>query len=346
MASRPVAQMRRDLRDEDGLDDKFEIDNSLDPIDPDTDGDGLSDGDELNTYGTLPKNNDTDGDTLPDGVEVNNIGTSPTNPDTDGDGLNDNIDPDPGQLPTPTPLPTATPEPTGVPTATATPEPTGTPTPVPGIWAGTWQTTCNFPSNCEDMILTHTGNTVSGTFANGNGVINGTTTGNRLTGTWSFGGADGSIDFWISDDGETYQGNSERIHQWCGHRPGGSKPSPCGVATYYGEWETRCGVGSTCNTLTIVQNGREIFGTYAGGNGTIEGTVSNTTASGDWSRSGTTGTFQYFMVDDGTFSGNWNSDNEWCGHRSGGAFPTPCLRKFFIQVIIPTLIFIPMTLAP
>ncbi len=214
--------------DEDGLDDKFEVDNSIDPTNPDTDGDGLTDGDELNIYGTQPKNNDTDGDNLPDGVEVENTGTSPTNPDTDGDGIADNVDPDPGQPPTPTDLPTATPEPTGVPTVTPTPPPTGTPTPVPGIWSGTWQTSCEFPSDCGQMELTHVGNSVSGTFANGNGTINGTTTGNRLTGSWTFGGANGTIDFWISDNGKTYQGNSERTFDWCGNRPGETEPNPCG----------------------------------------------------------------------------------------------------------------------
>ena len=41
------------------------------------------------TYGSDPNNPDTDGDTINDGDEVNN-GTDPTNPDTDGDGVNDN----------------------------------------------------------------------------------------------------------------------------------------------------------------------------------------------------------------------------------------------------------------
>jgi len=55
----------------------------------DTDGDGLTDGDEVNTYNTDPLNADTDGDGLSDGDEVNSYNTDPNNADTDGDGLSD-----------------------------------------------------------------------------------------------------------------------------------------------------------------------------------------------------------------------------------------------------------------
>lgn len=55
----------------------------------DSDGDGLSDGDEVNVYGTDPYNPDTDGDGLTDGEEVLTYKTDPLNPDTDYDGLTD-----------------------------------------------------------------------------------------------------------------------------------------------------------------------------------------------------------------------------------------------------------------
>lgn len=54
----------------------------------DSDGDGLSDGQE-NVIGTDPFNPDTDGDQLNDGQEVLVRGTDPRNPDTDRDGLTD-----------------------------------------------------------------------------------------------------------------------------------------------------------------------------------------------------------------------------------------------------------------
>ncbi|MHA1347220.1 MAG: binary toxin-like calcium binding domain-containing protein [Candidatus Heimdallarchaeaceae archaeon] len=88
---------------------------NTDPNNPDTDGDGLSDGQEVNgiyvpeldvTYYTNPANPDTDGDGLFDGIEIagysvydpenffgGEIFTSdPTNPDTDGDGLSDGLE--------------------------------------------------------------------------------------------------------------------------------------------------------------------------------------------------------------------------------------------------------------
>jgi len=55
----------------------------------DSDGDGLKDGEEVNTYHTDPTKTDTDGDGLADGDEVHKYNTSPTKMDSDGDGLND-----------------------------------------------------------------------------------------------------------------------------------------------------------------------------------------------------------------------------------------------------------------
>lgn len=61
----------------------------LDPLAPDTDGDGLNDGEEVNTTLSDPTQEDTDGDGLLDGAEVNTHHSSPLKDDTDYDGLND-----------------------------------------------------------------------------------------------------------------------------------------------------------------------------------------------------------------------------------------------------------------
>ena len=53
---------------------------ATDPHNMDTDGDGLSDYDEVNIYHTSPYLEDTDGDGIPDGVEVKN-GTDPNCPE-------------------------------------------------------------------------------------------------------------------------------------------------------------------------------------------------------------------------------------------------------------------------
>src|SRR5690606_23964620 len=76
-----------------------------DPLVADTDGDGLNDGDEINTYSTDPHVVDSDGDRFPDGAEVTNgsdpaVATSfPSNASLIGNGItgvNDAIDADAG----------------------------------------------------------------------------------------------------------------------------------------------------------------------------------------------------------------------------------------------------------
>ncbi len=59
------------------------------PKNPDTDFDGLIDGDEVNVYGTNPTLADTDADTLSDPDEIYTHGTNPVKSDTDDDGLTD-----------------------------------------------------------------------------------------------------------------------------------------------------------------------------------------------------------------------------------------------------------------
>ncbi|MDZ7702262.1 MAG: hypothetical protein U5J98_09505, partial [Halobacteriales archaeon] len=76
--------------DDDGLFDGREVyELDSDPAEVDTDGDGLYDGREVEQLGTDPADPDTDGDGLSDGREVSALGTDPTDSDTDGDGLSD-----------------------------------------------------------------------------------------------------------------------------------------------------------------------------------------------------------------------------------------------------------------
>ena len=72
-----------DDSDGDGLSNREEIELGTDPCNTDTDGDGLSDYDELNQYNTDPLEADSDGDTLNDGDELA-IGLDPNNPETFG----------------------------------------------------------------------------------------------------------------------------------------------------------------------------------------------------------------------------------------------------------------------
>lgn len=83
--------------DGDGMPDSWETDNGLNPNDSsdasqDTlDSDGLTNLEEYQN-GTNPSISDTDSDGLTDGEEVNSYGTNPNLADTDGDGVNDGIE--------------------------------------------------------------------------------------------------------------------------------------------------------------------------------------------------------------------------------------------------------------
>jgi len=65
--------------DGDGLEDAIEVELGTDPVDLDTDDDGLTDGDEYYVHQTGTRNPDTDGDGVVDGDETAN-GTDPNDP--------------------------------------------------------------------------------------------------------------------------------------------------------------------------------------------------------------------------------------------------------------------------
>ncbi|MGK0189553.1 MAG: hypothetical protein ACI9R3_005370 [Verrucomicrobiales bacterium] len=66
---------------------------------PDADGDGLTDADETDTYGTDPSKEDTDNDGLSDFQEVVTYGTNPLVADTDLDGFLDGYEVSTGKSP-------------------------------------------------------------------------------------------------------------------------------------------------------------------------------------------------------------------------------------------------------
>ncbi|MCP4251312.1 MAG: hypothetical protein GY778_30115 [bacterium] len=72
----------------DGLTNLEEFNHGTDPLDPDSDGDGLSDGDEVHIHGTDPAAADTDQDGLDDAAELAG-GTDPNDADTDDDLMTD-----------------------------------------------------------------------------------------------------------------------------------------------------------------------------------------------------------------------------------------------------------------
>ncbi|MBR5091313.1 MAG: Ig-like domain-containing protein [Ruminiclostridium sp.] len=68
-------------------------------------------------------------------------------------------------------------------------------------WTGTWET------NWNDMTLTQSGSTVTGSYAYKGGKISGTVSGNTLTGTWTQTNAKGKFKFVMSSDGKSFSGS-------------------------------------------------------------------------------------------------------------------------------------------
>lgn len=77
--------------DQDGLSNEQEIELGTDPSSRDTDGDGLSDGEEINDYLTNPLLEDSDADGLSDFIEVHNQLDPNDNSDADQDADNDGL---------------------------------------------------------------------------------------------------------------------------------------------------------------------------------------------------------------------------------------------------------------
>lgn len=218
---------------------------------------------------------------------------------------------------------------------TPTPTPSSTPTATPsasvtltggGIWGGTWETSCE-ASTCGNMNLVQTGNTVAGTYADGAGVINGTVSGNRLAGTWTRGGSSGSFDFWIEGSNKRWHGSYDKSFGWCGRRAGESYLSPCSVTSWYGTWTTNCSLAA-CGDMILQQSGDTVNGTYASGDGTVNGTVNGVELTGTWSRGNSNGSFKFYMQTNGTqFRGNYDTSNAWCGYRNAAGDPATCLQN-------------------
>ena len=136
ITSTPSVQDPKADPDRDGLINEQEALVGTDPLNPDTDADGLTDGEEVLVHGCSPLMRDTDSDFLFDFDEAIIWKTDCNNPSTAGDGILDGVKVQQGLHPltpiAPTSTATATPGITPVtPTFTPLPFVTSTPTPLP-----------------------------------------------------------------------------------------------------------------------------------------------------------------------------------------------------------------------
>jgi hypothetical protein len=227
--------------------------------------------------------------------------------------------------------------------ATAAPgsTPTKSPTPPPAAATNTLPPPAisvagNWVHNFGNMTLAQTGNNVTGTYLNAfgsaSGTINGTLTGNVLTGNWNISGGTGTIAWTFNPGNGTFTGNWNSSVLWCGARVGNALPANCGFS---GAWSIRLNGGT--RTMNMTQTGTSVTGTYFNGtnNGTISGNISYTggfvVLNGTWTvpSAGTSGPMHFFYNDfpSNSFQGNFNTSSEWCGFRNGAPQPSPCLKN-------------------
>jgi len=207
----------------------------------------------------------------------------------------------------------------------STATPTGTPAPAGATFAGSWV------HNFGSMTLNQSGASVSGTyynaFADSNGTIDGTLSGNTLSGNWHINGGTGTIQWTLS--GQTFTGTWDGSELWCGGRAGNTLPANCGFS---GPWSIRLQGGT--RTMNLTQSGASVSGTYFNGiaNGAVTGTVSFSGGQifllGTWKVAATTGPLKFYLHDGNSnvFQGNYNTTFEWCGWRGSGTQPSPCLK--------------------
>jgi hypothetical protein len=205
---------------------------------------------------------------------------------------------------------------------------TATPTAAPQVsfnWNGAWVSNCG-TLNCGTVNLVQNGTAINGTF-DGGGVIFGTLINNRLTGTWSRSGASGTIDWWMGGSGVKWRGNYNGINGWCGYRAGETQPSPCGVGTFTGDWNT---VGQGFSALVnIYQDGDQLVGTVKLSTGDVkmDGSIDGVKATGVWNQpGGTSNSFTWYLLNAAQFNGNYDGDKQWCGARAGSAIPAECFK--------------------
>ncbi len=186
--------------------------------------------------------------------------------------------------------------------------------------AGVYQTDFN------EMTLQQNGSSVTGTYKHANGRIEGTLSGNTMTGWWYQSNAKGRFTYVFNGDFSAFTGkwsydNAEPANAWNGKKISGFGGSGMQV-------QPQISVSGTYTTdfneMTLLQNGTSVTGNYKHAKGRIEGTLNGHTLTGWWYQSNAKGRFTYvFNGDFSAFTGKWSYDNAepanaWNGKRISG----------------------------
>ncbi len=199
------------------------------------------------------------------------------------------------------------PAPPSPPIIPATPIPS-TPAALSSPWAGTWDT------DWGDMVLSHSGNQVMGTYTHDSGKISGTVSGDTFKGWWSESPSynppndAGSVELTMSPEHQAITGRWRYVstgnwyeNDWTGTRKGLLKsPLELGAAApascdWTGTWNF-----DWSNALNLRQSGNKVTGSYkpSGWNytGYIDGTLSGATLIGTWTENDQSGKLEWAML--------------------------------------------------
>jgi len=199
-------------------------------------------------------------------------------------------------------------------------------------WTGTWSFDWS-----DALKLTQSGGRVTGSYFrpswNLTGYIDGTLSGNTLSGTWTEEDQSGKLEWTISADCSSFTGRRTNSMSpgagWydmlgpgtrVAQPPPSPQPSPQPVNLGWGgTWITDWG------TMKISVSGTSATGTYTTSNGKLNGIINGNNFSGTWSRSPSyaapkdAGAFSFIMSPDGnSFKGDWKySACSWAGPWDG-----------------------------
>jgi hypothetical protein len=202
-------------------------------------------------------------------------------------------------------------------------------------WAGSWVT------EFGAMTLTQVGNKISGKYEYGEGTLIGTTSGNKLSGTWKETDDEGVFAFIIAKDGQSFTGtwtetkpDPSQGGSWDGEKAAAGQavntqpapqpqvePQTKPLVDWSGTWQTDFG------TMTLTQVGAKITGKYDHQDGIVSGTASGNVFSGIWKESDDEGTMTFTLApDEQSFTGTWvetkpspSQPSNWNGSRTQSA---------------------------
>lgn len=189
------------------------------------------------------------------------------------------------------------------------------------VQSGYLQVSGTYDTGFGKMVLRQSGSLVSGEYDHNGGVIEGTITGNVLSGTWTETSSKGRLKFVFKTDGSTFAGlwsygDAELVSQWDGVRTSAqSTPTQQSYLQIAGKYSTGFG------DMVLRQNGASVSGEYTYNDGLIEGTLSGNILTGTWKETSSSGTIRFVFKSDGSgFTGKWApGDNEpssgWDGQR-------------------------------